>query len=101
MIGMRWAIRGVGLVSTIILARLLTPEDFGVVAMAMVAVAILASFTQSGTDLALLRNTEATREHYDTAWTLEIIQSVPSYFLETENMTIVRGFLNTKIHQNS
>jgi O-antigen/teichoic acid export membrane protein len=76
MIGMRWAIRGVGLVSTIILARLLTPEDFGVVAMAMVAVAILASFTQSGTDLALLRNTEATREHYDTAWTLEIIQSV-------------------------
>ena len=39
MIGMRWAIRGVGLVSTIILARLLAPDDFGVVAMAMVAVA--------------------------------------------------------------
>lgn len=76
MIGMRWAIRGVGLISTVILARLLTPGDFGVVAMAMVAVAILESFTHSGTDLALLRNTEATREHYDTAWTLEIIQAV-------------------------
>jgi lipopolysaccharide exporter len=76
MIGMRWAIRGVGLVSTIILARLLAPDDFGVVAMAMVAVAILESFTQSGTDLALLRNAAATREHYDTAWTLEIIQGV-------------------------
>jgi O-antigen/teichoic acid export membrane protein len=76
MIGMRWAIRGVGLVSTVILARLLTPGDFGVVAMAMVAVAILESFTHSGTDLALLRNAAATREHYDTAWTLEIIQSV-------------------------
>jgi O-antigen/teichoic acid export membrane protein len=76
MIGMRWAIRGVGLVSTVILARLLAPDDFGVVAMAMVAVAILQSFTQSGTDLALLRNTKATHEHYDTAWTLEIIQSV-------------------------
>jgi lipopolysaccharide exporter len=76
MIGMRWAIRGVGLVSTIILARLLAPDDFGVEAMAMVAVAILESFTNTGTDLALLRNTEATREHYDTAWTLEIIQAV-------------------------
>jgi O-antigen/teichoic acid export membrane protein len=76
MIGMRWAIRGVGLVSTIILVRLLAPDDFGVVAMAMVAVAILESFTNTGTDLALLRNTEATREHYDTAWTLEIIQAV-------------------------
>ena len=41
MIGMRWAIRGIGLLSTILLARLLTPEDFGVVAMAMVAVALL------------------------------------------------------------
>jgi O-antigen/teichoic acid export membrane protein len=76
MIGMRWAIRGVGLVNTVILARLLSPDDFGVVAMAMVAVAILESFTQSGTDLALLRNTRATREHYDAAWSIEIIQSV-------------------------
>jgi hypothetical protein len=56
MIGMRWAIRGVGLVSTIILARLLAPDDFGVVAMAMVAVAILGrSRTRHGS---LLRNTE-------------------------------------------
>ncbi len=76
MIGMRWAIRGIGLVSTIILARLLAPEDFGVVAMAMVAVALLEVFTSSGTDLALLRAAEPTREHYDAAWTLEIIQSV-------------------------
>ncbi len=74
MIGMRWAIRGIGLVSTVILARLLTPDDFGVVAMAMVSVAILEVFTQSGVDLALLRTTEPTREHYDAAWSMEIIQ---------------------------
>lgn len=74
MIGMRWAIRGVGLLSTVILARLLTPDDFGVIAMAMVAVAILQVFTQSGVDLALLRAETPQREHYDAAWTLEIIQ---------------------------
>jgi lipopolysaccharide exporter len=76
MVGMRWAIRGVGLLSTIILARLLTPDDFGVVAMAMVAVAIMQSFAQSGVDLALLRAVEPHRDHYDTAWTLEILQGV-------------------------
>lgn len=76
MIGMRWAIRSVGLLSTIILARLLAPDDFGVVAMAMVAVAILQSFAQSGVDLALLRAEAPQREHYDAAWTLEIIQGV-------------------------
>ena len=55
MISMRWVIRGIGFLSTIILARLLTPDDFGVVAMAMVGVAMLEVFTQSGSDLALLR----------------------------------------------
>ena len=75
MISMRWVIRGIGFVSTIVLARLLAPDDFGVVAMAMVGVAILEVFTQTGSDLALLRNAEPTREHYDAAWTLEIIQA--------------------------
>jgi O-antigen/teichoic acid export membrane protein len=74
MIAMRWVIRGIGFVSTVVLARLLAPDDFGVVAMAMVAVAMLEVFTQSGSDLALLRAAEPTREHYDAAWTLEIIQ---------------------------
>jgi O-antigen/teichoic acid export membrane protein len=76
MIGMRWAIRGIGLISTVVLARLLTPDDFGVVAMAMVSVALLEVFTQSGVDLALLRTTEPTRDHYNAAWSLEIIQGL-------------------------
>jgi O-antigen/teichoic acid export membrane protein len=74
MIAMRWAIRSVGLLSTVILARLLSPDDFGVVAMAMVAVAMLQVFAQSGVDLALLRSEAPQREHYDAAWSLEIIQ---------------------------
>src|SRR5947207_1688538 len=35
MVAMRLGIRGIGLISTMILARLLTPADFGIVAMAM------------------------------------------------------------------
>jgi lipopolysaccharide exporter len=76
MIAMRWATRALGLVSTVILARLLAPEDFGVVAMAMVVVGFLEVFTHTGVDLALIRDANATREHYDTAWTLEILQAV-------------------------
>ena len=56
-------------------ARLLAPEDFGVVAMAMVVVGFLEVFTHTGVDLALIRDAQATREHYDTAWTLEILQA--------------------------
>ena len=72
---MRWASRALGLVSTIVLARLLVPEDFGIVAMAMVVVGFLEVFTQTGVDLALIRDPNATREHYDTAWTFEILQA--------------------------
>ena len=41
MIAMRWTIRLIGVVSTIILARLLTPEDFGIVAIAMLIVSFV------------------------------------------------------------
>ena len=33
-LALRWSIRSIGLFSTIILARLLTPEDFGLITMA-------------------------------------------------------------------
>jgi len=75
MIGMRWTIRVCGLVSTLVLMRLLAPEDFGIVAMAMVVVGFFEVFTHTAVDLALIREREATRAHYDTAWTLEIIQA--------------------------
>lgn len=76
MIAMRWVIRGLGLVSTIVLARLLHPEDFGVVAMAMVVVGFLEVFTYTGVDLAVIRIRDPGREHYDTAWTINVGQGI-------------------------
>jgi len=75
MIAMRWATRALGLVSTIVVARLLTPADFGIVAMAMVVIGFLEVLTHTGVDLALIRDAQATREHYDSAWTMEILQA--------------------------
>ncbi|HXV77672.1 MAG TPA: lipopolysaccharide biosynthesis protein [Candidatus Polarisedimenticolaceae bacterium] len=72
MISLRWTMRGIGLGSTLILARLLTPEDFGLVAMASVGVGLLEVFTHAGVDLALIRNPSVTREHFDSAWTINI-----------------------------
>jgi lipopolysaccharide exporter len=73
MIGLRWAIRLTGVVSTIFLARLLTPSDFGVVAMAMIFVGMLELLNQTGQRLAIIRHPEPTRAHYDTAWTLSVM----------------------------
>jgi len=73
MIALRWSIRLTGLVSTIILARLLVPADFGIVAMAMVVVGMLEILNQTGQKLAIIRHSEPTRAHYDTAWTISLI----------------------------
>lgn len=76
MIAMRWTTRILGLVSTLILVRLLGPNDFGVVAMGTVTAGLLEVFTHTAVDLALIRDRAASREHYDTAWTLEILQAL-------------------------
>ncbi len=73
MIALRWGLRLTGLLSTIILARLLSPADFGIVAMAMVIIGALEVLSQSGHKLAIIRHTAPLKEHYDTAWTLSII----------------------------
>lgn len=76
MVAARWATRLIGLVSTVILARLLAPEDFGIVAIALIAVGLLETVGYAGVDLALMRPGANSREHFDTAWTIQIIQGL-------------------------
>lgn len=76
MTGLQWAVRALGIASTAILARLLTPADFGVVAMASLSMAIVAMFGVSGQDLALIRMGRPSRDYFDSAWTVEVIVGV-------------------------
>jgi lipopolysaccharide exporter len=71
--GLRLTERALGLINTIVLARLLLPQDFGVVAMCMVVVAALEAFTSLGFDVVLIQRQDATKDHYDTAFTLNVI----------------------------
>lgn len=68
-----FSLRAIGLVSVFILARLLSPADFGVVGLAMTAVAIVEVFSYLGLRQALLRLPGEDREYYDTAWTIQLI----------------------------
>ncbi len=75
-VGMRWADRLLGLLSTTILARLLVPEDFGLVAMAMVVVGFFDVLLDLGVSAALIQHRLADREEFSTAWTLRLAQCV-------------------------
>lgn len=72
MVAARWSVRAIGLVSTVILARVLGPDDFGLVAMGMIAVEFVRILSEPGQDLAVIRTANATSEHFDTAWTMSV-----------------------------
>ena len=65
--------KSVGVVSTLILARLLVPADFGLVAMATAVVALTQLMSTFGFDTALIQRQDASRAHYDTAWTFNVL----------------------------
>lgn len=70
MILARWTLRLIGIVSTLVLARLLVPEDFGLVAMAMIVVALIELMGYLGMEFVLIKHPAPTRQHYYTAWTI-------------------------------
>lgn len=65
--------RSLGLISTVILARLLVPQDFGIVAMAATVIALLELFSAFGLDAALIQRSDASPEHFNAAWTLNLL----------------------------
>lgn len=66
-------IRILGMASIAVLGRLLTPEDFGLVAIAMIFVALTEALANRQFDLALIRLPEVTPRHFDTAFTFALL----------------------------
>lgn len=74
-VAMRWTDRLIGLLSTLILARILTPADFGIIAMASVLVGLVDVLLDLGVNMALIQNRNADDDDYNTAWTIRLIQA--------------------------
>lgn len=73
MVAWRLADRVLGLLSTLVLVRLLLPSDFGLVSMATSLIALIGLLSAFSFDVALIQNQRAERRHYDTAWTLNVL----------------------------
>jgi O-antigen/teichoic acid export membrane protein len=59
----------------LILARLLAPEAFGLLAVAMIAVSVLMSLSDLGIVPALVQRTGATPDEHDAAWTIGLLRA--------------------------
>ena len=77
-VAMHWTHRLIGVISIAILARLLEPQDFGIIAMATLIIALADVLLNFGVHVSLIQKQEATQAHYDTAWTIRLIQTAAS-----------------------
>lgn len=75
-VAMRWMLRVIGLVNIVILARLLTPFDFGIVGMAVLVSSFARNFTEMGAQQLLIRQQDITREDINAAWTIQVMQGL-------------------------
>ncbi|NVD44747.1 lipopolysaccharide biosynthesis protein [Qipengyuania atrilutea] len=72
----RAAFIAISFVSTIILARLLTPDDFGIVAIASAAAAVVAVVADLPLSQAVIHHDDPQDEHFHTIWTFGLIRGV-------------------------
>lgn len=75
MIAWRLANRVLGLLSMLIVLRLLSPDDFGLMTLAFTFSLALEAFTMLGVEAQIVRSRNADRDLYDTAFTFNVLRA--------------------------
>jgi O-antigen/teichoic acid export membrane protein len=70
----QFANRGLQMVKSIVLARILVPDDFGIFGIVTLAISSMETFTQTGFKSALIQKQDHIEENLNTAWTVQVIR---------------------------
>lgn len=93
----RFATQGVQFLFGIILARLLSPDDYGVIAMPLVFLAIAQCIIDSGFSTALIRKPELTEDDLSTAFYFNIGLGILCYAVLFFSSPLIADFYHTPI----
>lgn len=93
----RLVTNGIQFVLTIILARLLSPDDYGVIAMPAIFLAIAQVFIDSGFANALIRKPDINEKDLSTAFYFNVLVGFSAYIVLFISSPIIADFFNTPI----
>lgn len=93
----RLVTNGIQFILTVILARLLSPDDYGIIAMPAIFLAIAQVFIDSGFANALIRKPDLNEKDLSTAFYFNVIVGVVAYFLLFVTSPLIADFFNTPI----
>ena len=83
---------GISFVSNIVLARLLTPEDYGCIGMLMIFILVANTFIDGGFGSALIQKKEPTQEDYSTIFYWNLFLSIVLYALLFFTSPLIASF---------
>lgn len=87
-------VHGVNFIAGIVLARLLSPREFGLVGMVTIFIALGQSFVDSGFGQALIRKKDCTQSDYSTIFIFNVIVGICWYILIIVFSPIISAFFN-------
>ena len=76
---LRMSDNAIGLLKLLIIARLLAPNDFGLLGIAFLIIATLDTFSQTGLDTALIQMKDDIKVYLNTVWSISIIRGIILY----------------------
>lgn len=86
--------RGVQLIAEVILARVLMPEDFGLIATALAILAFSEGTVATGFESAIIQKQERPEDYLNSAWTIELIRNVVLFVLIFSLAPLLGSFFN-------
>ncbi len=73
---LRIIVRGLGILKTVILARLLTPSQFGIFGIAFLILGILEMVTETGVNVILIQENKKIDDYINTGWIVSIARGI-------------------------
>lgn len=92
----KFASSGILFVANILLVRILTPEDFGLLALIAIFVQISQTFIDSGFSNALIQKKDATQIDYSTVFIFNLAISVILYFILFVTAPLIAAFFKNE-----
>ena len=91
----RFSVQGVQFIIMIVMARLLTPHDYGLIGMLAIFIAVAQSLIDSGFSQALIRKQDRTEVDNNTVFYFNIVVSALLYLILYVSAPLVADFYNT------
>ena len=93
----RFSVQGVQFLIMIVMARLLTPHDYGLIGMLAIFIAVAQSLIDSGFSQALIRKQDRTEVDNNTVFYFNIVVSALLYLILYVSAPLVADFYNTPL----